>query len=183
MHGVQTTIVEIDPAVHRLAVDYFSLPKNHSAVIEDATIFVKKDLLRIEQEQKSNPSQDGRYNYIIHDVFTGGAEPIDLFTVEFIQSLSDLLKPNGVIAIVCLHIFLPLLSLTSTLELRNRPISSIRSLYIPNNPLRISKLPPLPREPSTGPGCHPTTNQRFHKHGNILPQIQHAVCVPQTKRA
>ena len=112
MHGVQTTVVEIDPAVHRLAVDYFALPKNHTAIIEDATVFVKKDLLRIEQEQKIDSNKDGRYNYIVHDVFTGGAEPIDLFTVEFIQTLSDLLQPNGVIAIVCfnaVHIFSPLI--------------------------------------------------------------------------
>ena len=40
------------------------------------------------------------YDYIIHDVFTGGAEPIDLFTREFIMGLSDLLTPDGIIAIV-----------------------------------------------------------------------------------
>jgi hypothetical protein len=33
-------------------------------------------------------------------VFTGGAEPVDLFTLEFLQGLGDLLKPDGVIAIV-----------------------------------------------------------------------------------
>lgn len=40
------------------------------------------------------------YDYIIHDVFTGGAEPIDLFTREFIMGLSDLLRSDGVVAIV-----------------------------------------------------------------------------------
>lgn len=40
------------------------------------------------------------FDYIIHDVFTGGAEPIDLFTEEFLQSLNAMLKPNGVVAIV-----------------------------------------------------------------------------------
>jgi hypothetical protein len=38
----------------------------------------------------------------VHDVFTGGAEPVDLFTLEFLQSLGRVLKPNGVIAIVSL---------------------------------------------------------------------------------
>lgn len=40
------------------------------------------------------------YDYMIHDVFTGGAEPIELFTLEFLVGLSDLLKWDGVIAIV-----------------------------------------------------------------------------------
>ena len=36
----------------------------------------------------------------IDDVFTGGAEPIELFTDEFVQGLSNLLNQHGVIAIV-----------------------------------------------------------------------------------
>lgn len=90
-HGIDTTIVEIDPVVHKLATQYFDLPSNHVAVIEDATKFVKR-------AQKS-PSTH-QYDYIIHDVFTGGAEPAELFTLEFLRDLSSLLKDNGVIAIV-----------------------------------------------------------------------------------
>lgn len=40
------------------------------------------------------------YDYIIHDVFTGGAEPVELFTQEFLQGLSEMLNADGVIAIV-----------------------------------------------------------------------------------
>jgi hypothetical protein len=43
--------------------------------------------------------QQGHYDYIIHDVFTGGAEPVDLFTLEFLSGLHQMLKPDGVIAI------------------------------------------------------------------------------------
>lgn len=39
------------------------------------------------------------YDYIIHDVFTGGAEPVELFTEEFLRGLSDSLSIDGVIAI------------------------------------------------------------------------------------
>lgn len=88
-HGIQTTIVEIDPVVHRFATEYFHLPSNHIAVIEDATKFVRR--------QKSYNTV--QYDYIIHDVFTGGAEPIELFTVEFFRDLDSLLKHDGVIAI------------------------------------------------------------------------------------
>ncbi|KAJ9261433.1 hypothetical protein DTO021C3_3441 [Paecilomyces variotii] len=89
-HGIDTTIVEIDPVVYYFANKYFHLPPNHTAVIQDAEKFVKKSLASSPRPQ---------YDYIVHDVFTGGAEPINLFTLEFLQELSDLLKDNGVIAI------------------------------------------------------------------------------------
>jgi spermidine synthase len=89
-HGIDTTVVEIDPVVYEFAVKYFGLPSNHTAVIEDAVSYTA----RIAQDESK------RFDYIIHDVFTGGAEPIPLFTLEFLQSLNTLLKPNGVIAIV-----------------------------------------------------------------------------------
>lgn len=90
-HGIDTTIVEIDPVVHKLATQYFNLPSNHVAAIEDATKFVKR-------AQQSSSTH--KYDYIIHDVFTGGAEPAELFTLEFLNNLSSLLKDDGVIAIV-----------------------------------------------------------------------------------
>lgn len=93
-HGIPTTTVEIDPVVYDFTARYFSLPKNHTTIIEDAVTYVSR-------AQAAGPSRP-TYSYVIHDVFTGGAEPADLFTEEFIQGLSDLLKPEGVIAIVCL---------------------------------------------------------------------------------
>jgi spermidine synthase len=88
-HGIDTTIVEIDPVVYEYAVKYFGLPTNHTAVIEDAVSYTARAAL----------DESQRFDYILHDVFTGGAEPIPLFTLEFLQSLSTLLKPDGVIAI------------------------------------------------------------------------------------
>lgn len=70
---------------------YFELPANHTIAIEDATGFVSTESIDHPQA----------YDYIIHDVFTGGAEPTPLFTVEFLQGLEKLLKDDGVIAIVC----------------------------------------------------------------------------------
>jgi spermidine synthase len=92
-HGVDTTVIEIDPVVHEFATKYFQLPSNHTLVIEDAVSYAAK--LANETEK--------RFDYIVHDVFTGGAEPVDLFTLEFLQSLGRVLKPNGVIAIVSLQ--------------------------------------------------------------------------------
>ncbi|KAI9929954.1 hypothetical protein ASPWEDRAFT_35183 [Aspergillus wentii DTO 134E9] len=89
-HGIETTIVEIDPVVHKFAAEYFELPSNHIAAIEDATTFVKRAQSSLES---------AKYDYIVHDVFTGGAEPLELFTIEFLRDLDSLLKHDGVIAI------------------------------------------------------------------------------------
>lgn len=83
-------MVEIDPVVHEFASKYFQLPKNHTAVIQDAVSYT--DALATQTPEA--------FDYIVHDVFTGGAEPIPLFTLEFLQNLHALLKPSGVIAIV-----------------------------------------------------------------------------------
>ncbi|KAL4788630.1 S-adenosyl-L-methionine-dependent methyltransferase [Aspergillus varians] len=89
-HGIDTTVVEIDPVVHKFAGKYFGLPSNHTSVIEDARHFVRRN-------EKSPESK--QYDYIVHDVFTGGTEPIELFTYEFISGLHALLKDDGVVAI------------------------------------------------------------------------------------
>jgi hypothetical protein len=91
VHGIKTTIVEIDPIVHEYATKYFALPPDHTAVIADAVSYA--DAVARSGEQ---------YDYVVHDVFTGGAEPVELFTVEFIRDLRAILKPSGVIAIVSL---------------------------------------------------------------------------------
>ena len=88
-HGINTTVVEIDPIVYHFASEYFDLPSNHTAVTSDAVSYASLSV-----------ASGKKFDYIVHDVFTGGAEPIDLFTFEFLHDLHSLLKPNGVIAIV-----------------------------------------------------------------------------------
>ena len=93
-HGVATTIVELDPTVHKFALKHFDFPTNHTPIIGDAVQFVKA------AQRDGNKSK--RYDYIIHDVFTGGAEPAELFTEEFLSGLRFLLKEDGVVAVVWL---------------------------------------------------------------------------------
>ncbi|CAN8098083.1 unnamed protein product [Discula destructiva] len=88
-HGIETTVVEIDPVVHEFADRYFQLPSNHTPIIADAVTYTE-ELVK---------TTDSQFDYIVHDVFTGGAEPVPLFTLEFLQNLNALLKPNGVVAI------------------------------------------------------------------------------------
>jgi len=88
-HGINTTAIEIDPVVSHFATTYFDLPPGVTVVNEDVTIYINRTL-----------SSTTRYDHIIHDVFTGGAEPLELFTYEFLLGLKDLLNPKGTIAIV-----------------------------------------------------------------------------------
>lgn len=88
-HGIETTVIEIDPVVHEFAVKYFGLQENSPPALTDAVAHTRK----LADEAKT-------YDYIVHDVFTGGAEPVELFTLEFLQGLNSLLKPDGVIAVV-----------------------------------------------------------------------------------
>lgn len=90
-HGINTTVIELDPVVYDFAVKYFGLPSNHTPIIGDAVHLVEDAMAR---------NLSTRYDYIIHDVFTGGAEPVELFTQEFLSGLKHLLKEDGVIAIV-----------------------------------------------------------------------------------
>ncbi|WAO85725.1 Hypothetical protein NCS54_00297300 [Fusarium falciforme] len=87
-HGIDTTVVEIDPVVHEFAQKYFNMRQNNPPAIADAVSYTANLV-----------NQSKSYDYIVHDVFTGGAEPVDLFTLEFLQGLGTLLKPDGVIAI------------------------------------------------------------------------------------
>ncbi|KAL1311580.1 hypothetical protein AAFC00_001697 [Neodothiora populina] len=89
-HGINTTIVELDPLVHAYALKYFDLPVNHTPVLEDAVSWV---------ERTAAASPAVKYDYIIHDVFTGGAEPLSLFTIDFLQNLRSLLAAHGAIAL------------------------------------------------------------------------------------
>ncbi|KAF2023498.1 S-adenosyl-L-methionine-dependent methyltransferase [Setomelanomma holmii] len=88
-HGINTTIVELDPVVHHYATKYFDLSPNHTAVIDDAVSYVARKSASVRET----------FDYIIHDVFTGGAEPVSLFTTEFLTGLHELLKEDGVVAI------------------------------------------------------------------------------------
>ncbi|KAL9045597.1 MAG: hypothetical protein Q9214_001388 [Letrouitia sp. 1 TL-2023] len=94
-HGISTTVLEIDPVVHKFATQYFSFPPsllsgaNHTTIIQDATLYVS-----------NHANAEKKYDYIIHDVFTGGSEPTPLFTLSFLSSLRALLAPStGAIAI------------------------------------------------------------------------------------
>ncbi len=83
----QITSVEIDPAVIKVAKDYFHLPEEswHTIVARDARIFVKRQLLK-----------KASYDIIILDAFNGDYIPEHLMTREFFREIKKLLSNKGI---------------------------------------------------------------------------------------
>ena len=81
--------VEIDPAVIKVAKQYFNFKENAqvSAIEGDGRIFVKRA-----------KTKALRYDLIILDAFNGDYIPEHLMTKEFHQELKVLLTPTGIVA-------------------------------------------------------------------------------------
>jgi spermidine synthase len=89
--GVLTTVVEIDPLVYEYAQTYFGFPTPDGGVfLEDARIYLHRQAR----------GEGGDFDYVIHDVFTGGSVPSSLFTLECWQAIRARLKDDGVLAVV-----------------------------------------------------------------------------------
>ena len=82
------TNVEIDPAVIKVARNYFSFFENKhiTSVVQDGRIFVKRAAIKKQQ-----------YDWIILDAFNGDYIPEHLMTQEFLQETKQLLSADGVL--------------------------------------------------------------------------------------
>ncbi|KAF2858915.1 S-adenosyl-L-methionine-dependent methyltransferase [Piedraia hortae CBS 480.64] len=89
-HGIDTTVVEVDPVVGRFARGYFGLPMGVRLEVADAKRWVRRRA----------DAEEGGFDYIVHDVFTGGAEPEGLFGEEFLGMLRGLMAPDGAVAVL-----------------------------------------------------------------------------------
>ena len=83
--GINTEVVDIDPAVIELARNYFGFNPAIPVHVEDARYFL------------INAAQ--RYDYIILDVFNGDTTPGHLLNVEAMRLAKQRLTPNGVLAV------------------------------------------------------------------------------------
>ncbi|WP_374991016.1 spermidine synthase [Pseudoalteromonas haloplanktis] len=81
--------VEIDPAVIKVARDYFDFIETEkvTAKVQDGRIFIKRAAIKKEQ-----------YDWIILDAFNGDYIPEHLLTKEFFDEIKSVLAPNGIIA-------------------------------------------------------------------------------------
>ncbi|KAF9560311.1 hypothetical protein EC968_006246 [Mortierella alpina] len=84
--GVLVDVVEIDPVVADYASKYFDWPAPNNLYIQDGRQFIKS-------------APEGKYDYVIHDVFTGGGVPPSLFSLEALQDIQRIMKPDGVLAL------------------------------------------------------------------------------------
>jgi spermidine synthase len=91
-HGCEVDIVEIDPEVYRMAREHFFLPEPARALIQDGRKYI-------------NEAESGLYDYVFHDVFTGGSVPPGLFSVAALEQIKRIMKPGGVLALVCDFLF------------------------------------------------------------------------------
>ncbi len=84
-YGVQTDAIEIDPAVAHAAREFFDFQPTGKVLVGDARYRIKQ--------------LDEQYDLIVHDCFTGGAEPFHLLSQEMIGELKTKLKPGGILAV------------------------------------------------------------------------------------
>ena len=96
-HGLETTIVEIDPAVYDAARTYFGVPDpgEGRVFLQDARGFTWHRKKKLESGENLP-----KFDVVIHDVFSGGGVPGHLFTLEFWNDLKDIMKEDGVVVVV-----------------------------------------------------------------------------------
>lgn len=81
-------VLEVDQAVVNVAKQYFDFSEDDNLInhVVDARVFIKRAGLRGEQ-----------YDYIVLDAFSGEYIPEHLLTQEFLQEVSQILTPDGVV--------------------------------------------------------------------------------------
>ncbi|WP_245883901.1 spermidine synthase [Vibrio albus] len=86
--GAQIDIVELDPAVAKVAYDYFHFKETDTmtVTIADARVFIKRAGI-----------QGHHYDYILLDAFNGDYIPEHLMTQEFLEETRQILTDNGVL--------------------------------------------------------------------------------------
>ncbi|CAG8699977.1 8411_t:CDS:2, partial [Cetraspora pellucida] len=85
-HNVELDVVELDPVVYDFAINYFNLKREHKIYLQDGRKFI-------------NNAEAQTYDYVLHDVFTGGSVPSALFSIEALEQIKRILKANGVLAL------------------------------------------------------------------------------------
>lgn len=101
--NIDVTVIEIDPAVYNASRQYFGLPDLDSdrVFLEDARAVVAEKRRSMQQYGHSNVE---KYDYVVHDCFSGGGVPAHLFTLQFWEDLKAIINPEGVVAVVSLSI-------------------------------------------------------------------------------
>ena len=84
-HGMPFDVVEIDPAVVKMAEAHFGFHPSGLMAIEDARTFLR--------------AKGRTYDVIVHDAFSGGSSPEHLFSSEMLELIKRRLAPNGLLVV------------------------------------------------------------------------------------
>ena len=96
---MDTTVIEIDPMVYRFARKYFALSEPSSVFLEDARKWVHERGSE-EGALHTTMTPELKFDYVVHDCFSGGGVPEHLFSTEFWKDLRGVMDPDGVVAVV-----------------------------------------------------------------------------------
>lgn len=94
--GYRVESVDIDPAVYRIAREFFNFDDNLTVHIQDARSF-----LTDARDKKAE------YGLIILDVAGGGTQPAHIFNLEAFQTMRDILSEDGLLVLNQLAIVAP----------------------------------------------------------------------------
>ncbi|OIQ72140.1 hypothetical protein GALL_462370 [mine drainage metagenome] len=131
--GQEMDFYEIDPASIHIATDptYFTYMRDcagkRSIIVGDARLTLTR-------------APDGRYGFIIMDVFTSDAIPMHLLTLEALTMYGKKLKPEGLIAINISNQYLNLLPVIRTLSEELNWTARYRLNVVKNDALEVSSI-------------------------------------------
>lgn len=131
--GQAMDFYEIDPASIHIATDptYFTYMRDcagkRSIIVGDARLTLTR-------------APDGRYGFIIMDVFTSDAIPMHLLTLEALTMYGKKLKPEGLIAINISNQYLNLLPVIRTLSEELSWTARYRLNIVKNDALEVSSI-------------------------------------------
>lgn len=83
--GCVVDAVELDAVVAKFASRYFELGGTR-VIVQDGIRYLQK-------------ADEGVYDFVVHDVFTGGAVPVQLYTMDVWKNVRKVLKDDGVLAV------------------------------------------------------------------------------------
>ena len=92
-YGSHVDILEIDPAVRRIAIDYFQAPKGEQAQSGEGQV-----VFHIGDARMNLKKMEGAYDVIILDAYSSGGQiPFHLLTWQFLRDIKARLTPGGVL--------------------------------------------------------------------------------------
>ena len=104
--GYAIDVVEIDPTVYRTAKYYFDFRLSSVPDLDTINIMPAQDYITDMAAWNAQGIERGeggiqKWSYVIHDCFSAGRLPHQVYTREFWIDLAGLVEDDGVVAVVC----------------------------------------------------------------------------------